>query len=97
MVGADTTTAARIDETEALLRQAANAACMFISGDSRVSEADAAALLGYSADHLAELRKLGKGPPAFRIGMNGARKSYRLVDIAAWIEDQRENCDGCSA
>jgi hypothetical protein len=78
-------------DTAELLRLAAIERGLFVSGDGRVSECDAAGLLGYSAEHFAELRRVGTGPPAFRLGLRGARFSYRLADIASWIETRRDD------
>jgi hypothetical protein len=88
---AATTTDDLIEATTHALTIAANEAALFVSGDGRVSEADAAGLLGYSANYLRQLRGEGKGPAAYSIGINGGRISYRLADLAAWIESRREN------
>jgi hypothetical protein len=77
---------ARIEETAELLRTAARAANMVITGDDRISEADAAALLGYAPDTLARKRQAGTGPAAYGMGFAGCRVSYRIVDLAEWIE-----------
>lgn len=86
-----TPAADRIESTAAALADAARAAEMFVTGDGRVSEADAAQLLGYSPGHLKNMRTEGKGPPSFRVGVNGCRVSYRLLDIAGWIEASRDD------
>lgn len=83
-------TSAALEATAELLRLAALERGIFLSGDHRISEADAASLLGYSGEHFAELRRVGAGPPAFRLGLRGARFSYRLADIAVWIEARRD-------
>ena len=85
--------AARIDATAAMLEHAAREAGMLISGDGRISENDCSLLLGYAPDTLAKKRKAGSAPPAYPIGLNGCRVSYRMGDVAAWIEAQRENFD----
>ncbi len=51
-----------IDATTHALTIAANEAGLFVSGDGRVSEADAAGLLGYSPNYLRQMRGEGKGP-----------------------------------
>jgi Helix-turn-helix domain len=80
----------RIEVTAQMLAAAAQDQAMFVSGDQRVSESDAAALLGYSGSTLRQLRGEGKGPTAYSIGMNGSRWSYRLYDLAAWVEGRRD-------
>lgn len=69
---------------------AAREASMFISGDGRISESNMAMLIGYSPGHLKQLRTTGRGPPAYRLGLNGCRVSYSIAEVAAWIEEQRE-------
>ena len=91
MSPAATTTDDMIEATTHALTIATNEAQLFVSGDGRVSEADAAGLLGYSASYMRQLRAEGKGPAAYAIGINGGRISYRLADLAAWIESRREN------
>lgn len=63
---------------------------MEISADLRVSEKDAAVLIGYSAAHLKALRQAGEGPRSYRIGVAGSRISYRFDDLASWVEVARE-------
>lgn len=82
--------ASRAAQTARVLEDAARAAQMFISGDGRVSEADCGKLLGYSPQYLKNMRAEGRGPATFRVGLNGCRLSYRLIDIAMWIESNRE-------
>ena len=84
----------RIAMTMQLLQQAAATADMRVTGDLRISEADASTLLGYSGDTLAKKRAIGNGPAAYSRGMNGCRVSYRLADLAAWIEEGREIITG---
>lgn len=57
-----------------------------ISGDLRVNEKAAAVLLGYSAGHLKALRQQGNGPHVYALGVDGGRFSYRLNDLASWVE-----------
>lgn len=80
----------RSTETARILADAAALAGMVISGDRRVAESDAARLLGLAHGTLRNLRQEGRGPRAYSIGMNGARISYRLDDLASWIEAARE-------
>jgi len=60
-----------------------------VSGDMRVDEAAASELLGYSNGTLKNLRSEGKGPPWFKVH----RCTYRLTDLAQWVEDQRGDLD----
>ncbi len=80
----------RAEVTLRMLTDAANEAGMKITGDGRVGEADAAALLGWKAKTLADRRTEGRGPQAYRMPVGEARMSYRLIDLAEWIEAQRE-------
>jgi hypothetical protein len=80
----------RIAATEAALLTAARDAGMPVTGDGRVRECDAAALLGYGVETLAKKRAAGTGPSAYGRGFAGARVSYRLEDLAIWIEEGRE-------
>lgn len=82
---------AAIDAVTAVLRVAAIEGGIALSGDGRVSEEGAAMLLGYSQGHLKRMRQEGNGPVCFHIGMNGSRLSYRLGDLAAFIESMRED------
>jgi hypothetical protein len=82
---------ARVDETEARLANAAREAGAFISGDGRISEADAAKLLGYTREHLKHKRHEGRAPRYFHIGLNGSKVSYRLRAIAFWLEQQADD------
>lgn len=82
--------------TAARLADAARDADMVISGDDRVSEADAATLLGYAPNYLKQMRAEGRGPVAYQLGLNGARVSYRIDDLSRWIEERR-NCEPAAA
>lgn len=61
-----------------------------VSADLRVSEKDAAILIGYSAAYLKAMRQAGEGPRSYRIGVAGSRVSYRFDDLASWVEVARE-------
>jgi hypothetical protein len=80
-----------VEATAALLLASAARDELTVSGDLRVNEKDAAHLLGYSAANLKALRQEGNGPVSYALGMNGGRISYRLRDLAAWIEMARED------
>ena len=79
-----------IAETAAQLERSARDCGLFVSGDLRVSEQAASALLGLNADYMRQLRSEGKGPVAYRAGVNGSRISYRISDLALWVESRRE-------
>lgn len=79
----------RVANTLAIFENAIRGAGCWISGDGRVGEKDAAALIGWSVDHLRSERQAGRGPPSYRIGGGGHRVSYRLSDLAQWVEDQK--------
>jgi len=81
---------ARSSATVAQFRKAAAKLEMFVTGDDRVNEDDAAKLLGYSAGTLRNMRSAGGGPCFFNRPLGGFSKSYRLVDLARWVERARE-------
>lgn len=78
----------QVDTTEQALRAAAIEASMWISGDGRVLEADAATLLGLALRTLQNKRGNGTAPPTYKVG---ARITYRLHDLAQWIEAHRDH------
>lgn len=82
---------ARVEAATALLLTAVEREHIVISGDLRVSERDAARLLGYAAGHLKNMRQEGGAPHHYCRGVGGGRISYRLSDIAVWIEERRES------
>lgn len=61
----------------------------FMTGDRRVGVDVAARLVGLSASYLKNLRN-GSGPRWYRIGGAGHRVTYRLDDLAAWVEGRRD-------
>lgn len=79
-----------IEDAAAMLLKATKTHGMTITADERVSEKDTAQLLGYSAGSLKNMRQEGKAPHHYKRGVGGGRISYRLMDIATWIEDRRE-------
>jgi hypothetical protein len=85
------TDADRVVETAAMLRRAAAELGHVVSGDDRVSEVGLAELMGYSRSAIKLMREEGRGPVPYPIGMAGCRWSYRLGDVAAWIEGRRDN------
>lgn len=80
-----------IDETAERLHGFARAEAMTISGDLRVSEKDAAKVLGYAAGYLKKMRQEGRAPKHYTRGVGGGRISYRFTDMARWIEERRED------
>jgi len=78
---------ARIEATAALLREAVGE--RWISGDGRVSEETAAELLDVAPATLAKWRQTSIGPAFYRLGTRGGKTSYRLLDLAAFIEARR--------
>lgn len=82
--------AERVDATTIMFAAAVTAEGFSVSADMRIGEKDAAHLLGVAPGHLKQLRQEGKGPIAYSRGVGGSRISYRLHDIAAWIESSIE-------
>ena len=84
------TDAERVEATTVLLATVVAAESLTVSADMRVSEKDAAHLLAMAPGHLKALRQEGRGPVSYQIGVGGSRVSYRLNELAAWIEGSRE-------
>src|SRR5690606_22934980 len=80
----------RIARTEQMLTEAAKRMGADISEDGRVNEHVAAALIGYERGSLKNLRKAGGGPASYRRPFSGTGYSYRISDLAEWIEAARE-------
>lgn len=80
----------RTEVTAARLHQAAKEAGYWVSGDGRIGESDLAKLLGITPASLANKRRDGSGPKAFTLAGGGHRITYRLDEVAAWIEAHRE-------
>jgi hypothetical protein len=79
----------RIEATARLLLDTIRELEIFMTGDQRISEADAARLLGFANPcSLKNARHEGRGPAAYRL--NG-RVSYRVDDLAQWLESGRED------
>lgn len=79
----------RIAATARMLEAACRESGHSITGDGRVGDVAAADLLGFTTSTLANWRTAGQGPTHFRIGGHGHRVTYRLTDLAAWIESSR--------
>ncbi len=72
------------------LRNAAEHRGMRVTTDGRVGEADAAILLDLQPASLKALRNSSKGPSFYYRGAgNGSKVSYRIDDLAAWLEQGR--------
>jgi hypothetical protein len=77
--------AASIEATATLFLEAAREAGMAVSGDLRVNEKNAAALLSISPAYLKELRLAGEGPAWNATPIDGCRYGYRIPALAAWV------------
>lgn len=82
---------AAVQATEEQLYGAAISETMVISADRRVNERDAARLLGYAAGYLKNMRQESRAPKHYTRGVGGGRISYRIRDMAIWIEERRED------
>jgi hypothetical protein len=91
MGGSTHADAVQIDITFRMYVQAAHREGFAVSPDLRVSEKDAATLLGYSPGYLKTMRQEGRAPVSYLRGWNGCRISYRLLDIARWVESARDS------
>jgi len=83
----------RIEATLRALQAACREANIFVTGDSRISENDAARILGLHPGSLKNMRSAGEAPTSYGIGVNGSKISYRLLDVACWIERRRDVCN----
>jgi hypothetical protein len=83
------TDAERIAACFAMLERRCREVGTWISGDGRVGEDAAAALLGWAPGTMANRRLEGSAPPHYRLGGNGHRVTYSLRDLAEWIERRR--------
>lgn len=77
-----------IEQTAAAFKAYAAEHGMTVSGDGRVSEKDAAVLVGYSYGYLKALRLNGEGPVHFAAARR-SKVSYRMEHLAAWVEMSR--------
>ena len=79
----------RIEQTTLMLAASCREAGFVLSGDQRVSECVAAELLGISKGSLRNMRNTwGTAPKFYRTPVDGSRISYRISDLAEWIETQ---------
>lgn len=91
LAGLAATLDGRSDATEARLVDAARAAGYWMTADGRVGESDLAALLGMTPAGLANKRREGAAPASYNLGGGGHRVTYRLSEVARWIEEHRES------
>lgn len=87
---ADLTQQERTERTRQVLENEAKRRGMTVTPDGRVREADAEILLGYAAGGLRSLREFSNAPAHYRAPVCGSRISYRLEDLASWLEFRRE-------
>lgn len=80
---------ARVLDTARVLLAAIERARIPMTADQRVSEAAAARLIGMEPESLRNLRSKGGGPPCYRAPVGGHRRSYRVLDLAVWVESRR--------
>jgi hypothetical protein len=76
-------------DTEAILYRRLTDAGKWVSGDGRISESDFAWLIGQTRDAVRNRRRYGDTPPWFKLGSHGSKVSYRVRDIALWIDGLR--------
>lgn len=79
-----------IADTAERLEAAAQRAGYWISADGRMGESDVAALIGLTPGTLANKRREGTAPRAYELGGRGHRVTYRIADVARWIEAHRD-------
>jgi len=82
--------ASRVAGTVRTLTDAVRESGEWLSPDGRVGETTAAWLLGLAVGSLANARTEGRAPPHYRLGGGGHRVTYRISDLADWIEGTRE-------
>ena len=81
----------RIELGLALLKKRALDCGFILSADERISEQNAARLLSVHPGTLVRLRREGKGPTSYCLGVGRSRVSYKLQDICVWLESRRED------
>ncbi len=79
----------RATSTAAALLDEARAREFIVSADGRVGDADAARLVGLAPESMRNLRSAGDAPPHYLVGVGGSRISYRVADLAVWLEKFR--------
>jgi hypothetical protein len=91
MAATATTLDRRAIDTAKVLLAVVEKNAIVMSADQRVSEVDAARLIGMEPASLKNLRTEGGAPPNYRVPVGGQRVSYRVLDLALWIEGKRED------
>lgn len=81
----------RIMDTAKALLATVEKNAIVMSADQRVSEADAARLIGLAPASLKAMRAEGTAPPSYRAPVGGSRISYRVLDLSQWVEERRED------
>ncbi|MFN9527375.1 MAG: hypothetical protein ACK561_10735 [Pseudomonadaceae bacterium] len=80
----------RISQVAQMLRSAALERGIHVTPDGRVGEIGAAQLLELQPASLKGLRNCDKGPSFYYRGAgNGSKISYRIDDLAIWLEQGR--------
>lgn len=87
----EATLSGRIESTHEALLAGAKAGAFHVTADGRVSEACIAQLLGVAPGTMRNRRREGRAPPHYRVGGAGHGVTYRLDEVARWIEVCREN------
>jgi hypothetical protein len=81
---------ARVESTAAQLRAECIEKGYVVTGDGRIAECNVDAVLKYSEGWIKNLRHEGAAPPHYPLGAgDGSRVSYRLCDVAEWLEKKR--------
>jgi predicted DNA-binding transcriptional regulator AlpA len=86
----EATLSGRIERTHEALLAGAKAGGYYVTADGRVPEACLAHLLGLAPGTLRNRRREGRAPPHYRVGGAGHAVTYRLAEVAQWIEAGRE-------
>lgn len=82
----------RVAATVERLRAACGELGFELTADDRVGEPEAAHLVGYKQESFANLRRWKVGPASYRRRAGESKViSYRLDDLAKWIEGTRED------
>lgn len=79
----------RTSDVEKALFLAAKECGMWVSADGRISEMDLGKLLGLTKGTIRNRRREGKMPPHYKMPCAGHRVTYRLHEVASWIESKR--------
>lgn len=76
----------RIAQIEAGLKVSCEKLGIMLSADGRVTSREAARLLNVAEGSLRNWRQEGCGPNFLRRPLSGCRISYRIADLARWLE-----------